>query len=491
MTSSRASRLSLTSPPQSFISLLWNYVYNLHFHPLASYPGPKLWAASRIPHEYSLVRGRITRDLAVLHAQYGDVVRVTPTTLAYIHPDAWPDIYVRKPGQSVLPKDMKRYSYDLCINNAPESLTADEPTHSRLRRAMAYGFSEKALREQEPLVQSLIDLFINQMRKRAHDKIDISAWSNWATFDIVGELGFGETFGCLAKGEYHPWVALIFDGVKGATFLGAARQFPWLSVIFQRLVDYFFIEKLREHKGLAIEKVDRRLAASTDRNDIVGHIIQHDGSAKELSRDEIYSNLNLIIMGGSETSAAAISGCVYHLCAYPDMRRRLEDELRQFSSEKDITFESTSTMEFLDAFIHESMRKYPSQPISTPRVAPPGGCTVAGKYVPEGTSVGIYQSVAYNSARNFRDPTTFDPSRWLGNPKYESDRRDILRPFSVGHRNCIGKQLAYSEIRVILSRLVWNFDMALCEESRMWTDQLAYWIWARPPLMVKLTEKKV
>jgi cytochrome P450 len=476
---------------------------------LSSYPGPTFWKASRIPHEFSLVRGRIKLDLAELHDKYGDIVRVTPTTLSYIHPDAWDDIYQRKQGQPVLAKDMKRFSEDMRINGAQESLTADEPTHSRLRRVMAHGFSEKALREQEPLVQSLVDVFIAQLRKKCNDpsvhgKVDISAWSNWATFDIIGELGFGEGFGCLEQGQYHPWVALIFDSVKGATILGSTKQFPWLYAIFQKLIDVFFLETLKSHQGLAIKKVDRRIANKTDRKDIIGTILAHEGSAREMSRDELYANLNLLIMAGSETSAAAISGCIYHMCSNADGLRQLVTDIRQFTREEDITFESTSHMKYLEAFIHESMRRYPSQPISTPRVSPAGGCMIAGKYVPPNTSVGIYQSVAYNSPRNFRDAATFDPTRWLGNSKYASDRKEIFKPFSVGHRNCIGKQyvctisvsyttnytrLAYSEIRLIVARLIWNFDILLCEESTSWTDQLAYWIWARPPLMVKLTER--
>ncbi|KAF1963159.1 isotrichodermin C-15 hydroxylase [Byssothecium circinans] len=474
---------------------IWNWTYNLFFHPLVSYPGPLHWAASRIPHEFSLVQGRIKPDLAKLHAKYGDIVRVTPTTLSYIHPNAWEDIYLRKAGQSILSKDMKRFSEDMRINGAQESLTADEPTHSRLRRVMAHGFSEKALRDQEPLIQSLVDLFIAQLLKKINDtsvrgKVDISAWSNWAIFDIIGELGFGEGFGCLEQGSYHPWVALIFNSVKGATILGSTKQFPWLYSFFQKLIDVFFLETLKAHQGLAIEKVDRRLALKTNRKDIVGTIMAQEGSVKEMSRDEMYANLNLLIMAGSETSAAAISGCIYHLCRNPDVHRTLLAEIRQFPREEDITFEATSQIKYLDAFIHESMRKYPSQPISTPRVSPPEGCVIAGRFVPPGTSVGIYQSVAYNSPRNFRDAAIFDPTRWLGNPKYKDDRKEIFKPFSIGHRNCIGKQLAYSEIRVIVSRLIWNFDIILCDESKSWTDQLAYWIWARPPLMVQLTERK-
>jgi hypothetical protein len=38
------------------------------------------------------------------------------------------------------------------------------------------------------------------------------------TFDVMGDLVFGESFGCLDSSDYHPWVKLIFDSVKLGAF---------------------------------------------------------------------------------------------------------------------------------------------------------------------------------------------------------------------------------------------------------------------------------
>ena len=47
--------------------------------------------------------------------------------------------------------------------------------------------------------------------------------------------------------------------------------------------------------------------------------------------------------------------------------------------------------------------------------------------------------------------------------------------------------LAYAEMRLILARMIWNFDMELAPESQGWTDQLSFVVWDKPPLKVKLT----
>lgn len=74
------------------------------------------------------------------------------------------------------------------------------------------------------------------------------------------------------------------------------------------------------------------------------------------------------------------------------------------------------------------------------------------------------------SPANVHDPGRFVPECWLPEAKntaspFYADNRDVLQPFSTGPRNCIGKNLAYSEMRVILAQVLWNFDIELCEGS--------------------------
>ena len=56
------------------------------------------------------------------------------------------------------------------------------------------------------------------------------------------------------------------------------------------------------------------------------------------------------------------------------------------------------------------------------------------------TVVTINHYCANTSARNFRDPHTFIPDRWLDDPAYDGDKKDVVQPFSVGPRDCPGKR---------------------------------------------------
>lgn len=56
------------------------------------------------------------------------------------------------------------------------------------------------------------------------------------------------------------------------------------------------------------------------------------------------------------------------------------------------------------------------------------------------TRVSLHNWSAYRSELNFKDPDSFVPERWLPNTGYDSDRKEVLQPFSFGPRNCLGKK---------------------------------------------------
>ncbi|KAI3326697.1 cytochrome P450 [Xylariaceae sp. AK1471] len=499
--------LSLLSPAMQHLTLLvvevtivyqvYSWTYNLYFHPLSRVPGPRLWAMSRIPQEFSMVRGRLHRDIRDLHEKYGDVVRVAPKALSFISPQAWTNVMVRTPGQSVPQRDMLRFTDSLKINGAPELLTANDVVHSRQRRMLAHAFSEKALnKDYQPLVQGHVGHLICQLRVRVQDerargKVDLANWLNLTTFDVLGDLAFGETFGCLETGDYILWLRIIFESVWAVTILGSIRQFPWINWVFQQLVNSTIMRVTRDHHKLTIEKVSRRLAKDTQRGDFVAQILKHNGSEKEMSRDEIMSNANMLIAAGSETTAAGTAGCLYQIVKHPGVYRKVVEEIRtMFEKESDIVFESVEKLEYLDACINESLRLYPPIPIFNPRIGAPEGTMVLGILCKDDISLGLHHWSIYHCSRNFTNPDIFDPSRWLGNPIYETDRQAAFHPFGIGSRVCIGKHLALAQVRTMISRLLFNFDLELYPESNNWIGQRAFWTWERLPMWVQLKERK-
>lgn len=62
----------------------------------------------------------------------------------------------------------------------------------------------------------------------------------------------------------------------------------------------------------------------------------------------------------------------------------------------------------------------------------------------------------------------------------------------VGPRRCIGKTLALAEMKLILAKLFWHFDIELSEKSQDdWTDQRSYLANEKKPLYVKLSVRSL
>jgi len=145
------------------------------------------------------------------HLKYGDVVRIAPDELAYNDHRAWKDIYGHRSGKGEIPKDPNFY-----LNTAAGHLSiiaAPSERHGTLRRLLSHGFSEKALRDQEPILQYYVDLFIRRLRDNGatDGPIDIVKWYNFFTFDVIGDLAFGESFHCIETAQNHPWIEFIFQ----------------------------------------------------------------------------------------------------------------------------------------------------------------------------------------------------------------------------------------------------------------------------------------
>lgn len=67
-------------------------IYRIYFHPLSKFPGPKSYAATRIPFFIAVLNGSRDRVYQDLHRKYGPIVRVYPDELSIIKPNAWKDV---------------------------------------------------------------------------------------------------------------------------------------------------------------------------------------------------------------------------------------------------------------------------------------------------------------------------------------------------------------------------------------------------------------
>ncbi|XDG06942.1 hypothetical protein ABKA04_006557 [Annulohypoxylon sp. FPYF3050] len=395
-----------------------------------------------------------------LHAKYGPVVRITPNELAYCDPQAWKDIYGHRSGGA--PELPKYDHFYRAINNVPRGIiNAHRDEHGALRRQLSHGFSERSMQLQEPIIGSYVDLLIHRLQEQCEGGavgLNMREWLNWTTFDVIGDLAFGSSFECLEKSDYHPWVKLLANSVQ---------QTAMMQILAVRA------------------KVQQRMDLGVERPDFIEGFVKKK-EAGEMSLSQVSANAGTLIVAGSETTATLLSGAVFLLTTNPDKLQKVTEEVRSaFKNDDEITLTSVGKLSYMLACLNECLRAYPPVPTGMPRVSPKGGCFILGKFVPEGSVVAVWQYSISHDPKLWTEPNTFAPERFLGDPKFKNDRLDAMQPFSVGPRNCIGRNLAYAEMRLILARIIFNFDMKIADDSRQWlASQKAYSLWKKPALNI-------
>ncbi|ORY15280.1 cytochrome P450 [Clohesyomyces aquaticus] len=479
-------------------------IYRLYFHPLAKYPGPLLARLSPIPITLSLLRGRIPFFVKACHDKYGPVVRVSPNELCFDDESAWKDIYGSRPGHRNFHKDPIHVGSIASVHGVSTITMANDADHARQRRALSHAFSTKALLEQEYIVKNYVETFSQKMQEfaRGDGIVDVTDWFAYTTFDVIGDMALGEPFGCLHSEDFRFWVPLISDSIKAGAFEQATRRMATTGSPLQRLliscIPARIGETRKKHLEYSREKILKRMElTSSDHRDFLYYVMKQQDKG-DLNLNEVIVNGALFIIAGTETTAGFLTGLFNLITRDPHKHilHRLTQEIRSnFQSDVDLNFEDLVKLPYLTAVIEEGLRMFPSAPIGFVRTVPAGGDTVSGHFVPEGTTVSVCMWAATHSERNFSDPYVFRPERWMDREN-ATDKLGASNAFSLGPRGCIGRNLSYMEMRLIIGKLLWHNDVEMYGENKVWDprneyeNMVVYNNWIKPGLKLKLTPRK-
>lgn len=377
---------------------------------------------------------------------------MTPTDVSLTSAEtAWHDVYGFRTGKY---KNTGPYYKDNTwfakpVNGVKSIVAADGADHTRVRRTVAYAFSDKALREQESLIQPYVDLLVHRLGEESEkgQAVNIARWYNFTTFDVISDLTFGQPLYCLRDSQYHEWVTLMGGSVRAFARISTGQRFPLLRY-YDNAVNYLkggnkgSIGARREFFDRARNLVDKRIESGNERPDFFHHILKNNKDGERaMTRDEMDSSANSFLAAGSETTATTLSGCTYLLLKHPECYAKAVQEVRsRFTSADQITMDEVHKLDYMIACLSETLRVYPPIPTGFPRIVPPGGDRISGIYFPEGVSVYVSQHASNHSSKHFKDADSYVPARWLGDEKYKDDKLETVNPFSFGPRACLGKK---------------------------------------------------
>ncbi|KAI1097171.1 benzoate 4-monooxygenase cytochrome P450, partial [Jackrogersella minutella] len=464
----------------------WMYksIYSLYFHPLHNIPGPRAAAISNIPHCWWFLGGRQPYKMLELHDKY----------VSFNSAQSWKDIYGARPGHETFVKGDFYSGGSFAGIGSTSIISETKPeVHKQMRNYLAGAFSERSVLEQEKLVAASVDEFIHLVGVLGSQSggFDASTTLQSLTFDITGNLAFGEPFGALKSEKLHPWISVSIEATSQGEIVDVLSRFPILAKVLPVLLGNRFkrlTQDAKKNEELCYKTVQSRITRKTERKDFLTRILEDRDPSVVTDRD-IAAHASDFVIAGSDTAATTTSTAIYYLLRDQSTMSRLTAEIRStFENYGDINYSSTSALPYLRAVILEAMRIYPPVPMALPRIVPNGGDTVDGFFLPAGVTVGTHPIAASLASENFHDPWSFKAERWI--QPSERDDLDCSQPFSLGARACLGRNLAWLSLRTIIAKLIWVYDLELVDTSLQRFQQarqltgLAWTDWLRPIRLV-------
>ncbi|KAK7888077.1 hypothetical protein LTR67_008954 [Exophiala xenobiotica] len=406
------------------------------------------------------------------HEKLGKIVRVGPNHISFVGRQATKDIY----GHGTPAQKDKFYISFTGTHESSLDVT-DRNMHSEKRKRLAAAFAQKRIADMEHLVVEDIQRLLVRFDKAVdtQELINVRWYINMLLFDLTGDLVFSQNLGCVERGD-DLMQAQKLDGTKywtkpanalrnslriGSTMGWNPTLFPWLKRLtwwhegwkggadFTAIVLHMVRTRLeREKEGVEFNDFFKSLV--WDRN----------GDPLGLEIGEMVAECGLLLNAGSDTTSIVLTGTIYLLTKWPETAKKLRKELDEALGDSEdpgvCAFDEVKNLPYLRACVDEAMRMRPPLRGGLPRVTPPEGMMIAGEWIAGNTTVSVPTYSLHHDPEYFPDPWTYKPERWLEDNA--ADLQQVFLPFSAGGRGCIGRNVSYLELLVVVSTLMRRYE---------------------------------
>lgn len=178
----------------------------------------------------------------------------------------------------------------------------------------------------------------------------------------------------------------------------------------------------------------------------------HKPYSQALIRDQIIT----LMVTGHETTGALLGWLWYELGTNPDIYHRVSQEVETVLSNKMPTLSDLAQLKYLRIVIDEALRLYPTI-WCIPRFTLQEDI-IAGYKIPKHSTVLINPYHFHRHANLWENPLLFNPERF-NRENIENKPKIAYYPFGMGHRVCIGRNLALQQMMLLLVMTLKRYDV--------------------------------
>ncbi|KAF2230818.1 cytochrome P450 [Viridothelium virens] len=461
--------------------------YRLFFHPLAKFPGPKLAAVTKWYEFYFDILkqpgGTFFIEIERMHEIYGPIIRINPDEI-HVRDSSWVEVLEIGPTHGVRDK----YPPAPHMAGTPDGIFGTIPhrLHRQRRAVISSFFSKASVASKESrihvLTEQLFDLMRKQFKEKGYADMRIIAISY--TTDVLCDVCLDYSMNLLKEEQRGiDWYDTI-HAVAMSTPL--VKQFTWIMPLVLQLPDQLITLISRQmsrivHFNQGVEEqakitIRKQASSAVPANEamsprsIFHSILFNPNISPDEQKPKRMAQEGFGVVGtGGETTGRIVTTAMFFLLekksdALERLKRELAETLSQPGAKIDL--KTLERLPWLTAVIKETLRIAPVLTSRLPVVSPDKALRYRDWNIPPGVAVSITLRDILLDPAIFEDPMEFKPERWLPeNPELDRISRYYL-PFSCGSRMCLGMNLAYAELYIVLARIFLTFDLELHHTTR-------------------------
>ncbi|NXM76927.1 CP1A4 protein, partial [Serilophus lunatus] len=260
-----------------------------------------------------------------------------------------------------------------------------------------------------------------------------------------------------------------FGDVAGA---GHPADFiPVLQYLPSRTMELF--KEVNRRFNIFVQKIVQEHYTSFDKEhirDITDSLIEHcqektvrEDTHVHLSNEKIINIVNDLFGAGFDTVTTALSWSLMYAALYPDIQRKIQEELDQtIGRERRPRLSDRGTLPYTEAFILEMFRHSSFMPFTIPH-STTKATVLKGYSIPKDTCVFINQWQVNHDENLWKEPSAFNPERFLNPAGTEINRAESEKvlSFGLGRRRCLGETIGRWEIFLFLTTLLQQLEFSL------------------------------
>ncbi|KAI0534564.1 putative cytochrome P450 [Xylaria digitata] len=435
-------------------------IYRIFFSNVAKFPGPKLAAATSWYEAFFDLRSSNFPDvLERLHDKYanssgGPIIRINPWELSIRDAEFYNEVYV--PAGKWRTELISKNRAGLGISDAI-STTSSHKLHQLRRKAVENFFSRQNVTRMEAR--------IHEEARSLDEKLRLLAGTR-------ALVHLDHAFDCAARD-----LAALHESVMGIlAMVPYLRGLPWINSVL-KLVPMSLLQKPNPRAAgfqmfhvlskRRIEEVKSDLSSKTkleesNKTSIFRHILQSNLPESEKDSARLQREEFVLLAAGTITTSSTLSIITYYVLADPAIENQLREDLKYVTSgfpQRVLHWTGLEKIPYLMACIKEGLRR-------SPRISP--DCDIQYKQwtILKNTPVGMSVCHLHMDPEVYPEPYKFIPERWIGDVDSLVNRNCV--PFLKGSRNCLGMNLAWAEMYIVLGLLFrpGGHRMSLdCDES--------------------------